>query len=58
MRLALKNNFEDGLWRLSFSGIIIVGFTVASIPPYRSIIGIEQLGLPKADLRAARSIGQ
>lgn len=41
----IKNCWNDRLWRLSFLGIVILGFAVASIAPYRSIIGIERLGL-------------
>lgn len=37
--------FSNQLWRLSFVGIGLLGFAVASVAPYRSIIGIERLGL-------------
>lgn len=45
----IKNCWNDRLWRLSFLGIIILGFAVASIAPYRSIIGIERLGLSELE---------
>lgn len=34
---------------MSFLGILILGFAVASIAPYRSIIGIERLGLSELE---------
>lgn len=44
-----KASWNDRLWRLSFLGIIILGFAVASISPYRSIIGIERMGLSELE---------
>lgn len=49
MLLDIKNCWNDKLWRLSFLGIVILGFAVASIAPYRSIIGIERLGLSELE---------
>lgn len=45
MLSAARSCFADRLWGLSFSGIVLLGFAVASLAPYRSIIGIERLGL-------------
>lgn len=45
MLISAQNCFSDKLWRLSFVGIVLLGFAVSSIAPYRSIIGIERLGL-------------
>lgn len=44
-----RNCFSNGLWKLSFIGILMLGFAVASLAPYRSIIGIERLGLSEIE---------
>lgn len=40
-----RSCFADRLWSLSFVGTVLLGFAVASVAPYRSIIAIERLGL-------------
>ena len=45
----LKNCWGDALWRLSFSGVAILGFAMASLSPYHSIIGIERFGLSELE---------